>query len=94
MRQALPVWRGLFFCGDAREGLSHEGAKGAPHSRVGVEGADDRWRGAGAAARIGSGHLRWPQESRSLHPVWEETIEWERLETYLQRLTGWQAQLI
>ncbi|HSN75341.1 MAG TPA: hypothetical protein VL334_09700 [Anaerolineae bacterium] len=27
------------------------------------------------------------------HPAWEEMIEWERLEAYLQRLTGWQAQL-
>ncbi len=48
--------------------------------------------------RSGADRIRpfanWPQESRSLHPAWEETIEWERLETYLQRLTGWQAQLI
>ena len=27
------------------------------------------------------------------HPAWEEMIEWERLESHLQRLTGWQAQL-
>jgi hypothetical protein len=27
------------------------------------------------------------------HPAWEEMIEWERLETYLERLNNWQAEL-
>ena len=27
------------------------------------------------------------------HPAWEEMIEWERLEAYLQRLNQWQAEL-
>ena len=27
------------------------------------------------------------------HPAWEEMIEWERLEAYLERLTNWQAEL-
>ena len=27
------------------------------------------------------------------HPAWEEMIEWERLETYLQRLNQWQTEL-
>ena len=27
------------------------------------------------------------------HPAWEELIEWERLETYLQRLNQWQTEL-
>ncbi len=27
------------------------------------------------------------------HPAWEEMIEWERLEAYLERLNQWQAEL-
>jgi hypothetical protein len=27
------------------------------------------------------------------HPAWEAMIEWERLETYLERLNNWQAEL-
>ena len=27
------------------------------------------------------------------HPAWEEMIEWERLEAYLERLTNWQTEL-
>lgn len=27
------------------------------------------------------------------HPAWEELIEWERLEDYLDRLARWQAEL-
>ena len=27
------------------------------------------------------------------HPAWEELIEWEHLEAYLERLSQWQAEL-
>ena len=27
------------------------------------------------------------------HPAWEESIEWERLEAYLNRLAQWQVEL-
>ncbi len=27
------------------------------------------------------------------HPAWEEMIEWERLEAYVERLNNWQTEL-
>lgn len=40
----------------------------------------------GLAKRIESGQVY-------SHPAWEEMIEWERLEAYIERLNQWQADL-
>jgi hypothetical protein len=108
MRQAPPVWWGLFCLGGAGRVWStntRRGAKVAKHEDRSLEAFIKRER---RLVNLDIADLQDRYDVRTArdlasrieikavysHPAWEEMIEWERLEAYLQRLTGWQAQLI
>ncbi|MDH7486347.1 MAG: hypothetical protein QHJ81_08720 [Anaerolineae bacterium] len=44
---------------------------------------------------LSAAELRAKVERREIysHPAWEELIEWQNLEAYLERLTHWQDEL-